>query len=169
MWQCTQHSSPQLRIIISYLQFRSRRANFLNPSLLRRFQFARTINNTKYELQAANFDITPMMQSGRPFPSCTAPANQGRAARWAIAGPGNELNAQSRSPPRHWIDIGRFLCTEKFVFWQSSGVQFPSGSYGCPAGFIGKITWIQDIVYVCAVFAVVQQLVLFGCLGNARE
>ena len=40
------------------------------------------------------------MQRRRAFPSCTAAADEGRAAGRAIAGPGNGLDSQSRSPSR---------------------------------------------------------------------
>ena len=59
----------------------------------------RLVHNTEHELQTSHFYITPMMQRGRAFPSCTAAANQGRATGRAVAGPGNQLDAQSRRSP----------------------------------------------------------------------
>ena len=40
------------------------------------FYFSRMANNAKNKLQTSDFNIAPMMQRGRAFPSCTAATNQ---------------------------------------------------------------------------------------------
>lgn len=123
----------------------------------------------EHKLRTTKLYVTAMMQKGRAFPTSTAATNQVWTTCCTVAGFHYFLHTKTYSST--WslrFGVLSNLCRSKqFVFADLGGVKILR-RYNMSVDFVGKVTRVQNIVYVCSMFTVVYELILFWRLWRNK-